>query len=194
MRAPELASACAIAQEMDRLLATPTTSASLPDRSVMSVWWGLPFAVCRYVGRPTVSRNRLAVNGSARSFPRATVALWTASALAHRSAVPLRPSTALTPALAACGPARVATVAAPFGETSRARVVVLEPAPILVRLTDREFGHRTRNGLALDARQLRSNQRPVQPHFLRCSLRRSAAVVAVRWRVLCLLRVVLDQR
>jgi hypothetical protein len=33
MRAPDFANACAIAQAIDRLLATPTTSAYFPERS-----------------------------------------------------------------------------------------------------------------------------------------------------------------
>src|SRR5688572_15061726 len=108
---------------------------------------------------------------SARSFSRTAVALWTATR-AHRTAVPLRPSTAGSSALRPGGPARVATVAAAFGETSGPCIVVLEPPAILVCLSDREFRHGTRNRLALDARQLRSDQRPVQPHFLGRARRR----------------------
>lgn len=99
----------------------------------------------------------------------------------------------MTASLVSAGTARVsAVVAAAFGEAAGPRVV-LEPALTLVRLPDREFGRGPRDRLALDARQLRPNQRPVETHFLGRNLRRRVAIVAVLGCVLRLLRLFVTQ-
>src|SRR5688500_11692249 len=102
--------------------------------------------------------------------------------------MPLRPAVALTATLAARRPARVAALAAAFREAPGSGIVVLESPLTLVRLSDGELRRGTRDRLALDARQLRPNQGTMQPYFFRCRLRRSVAVIAVRRRVLRVLR------
>ena len=85
----------------------------------------------------------------------------TSAGRAHRAAVALRPA-ALPAAVAAHGTAGIAAaLPAVLRKTAWPRVVVLESAAVLVRLTNRELGDRARDGLALDARELRSDQRAV---------------------------------
>jgi hypothetical protein len=89
-------------------------------------------------------------------------------------------------------PSRIASLAAAarFRKTPRPGiVVVLESARPFVRLPDCEFRNGSRSRLALDARQLGSNQRTMQSHFFRrCVLSGIAVVVGVRWRVVRLIR------
>jgi hypothetical protein len=57
--------------------------------------------------------------------------------------------------------------------------VVLEAAAILVRLTDRELGHRPCGGLALDARKLRADEGSVETNFFGRGTRRIAVVTVL---------------
>jgi hypothetical protein len=79
-------------------------------------------------------------------------------------------------------------LSAALRETAGPRVVVLESSLTLVRLPDRKFRRRTGRRLALDARQLRADERPMQPYFFGFGLRRSVAIVAVCRRLVCVLR------
>ena len=98
--------------------------------------------------------------------------------------MPLRPAVAWTATLAARRPARVAPLAAALREPPGSGVIVLESSLTLVRLSDGELRRGACDWLALDARQLRSNQRAMQPYLFGCRLRRGVAIVAVRRRVL----------
>src|SRR5262245_9402891 len=114
-----------------------------------------------------------------RPLARTGMSMWTPASGPHRTAVALWTAAALTSALPARRTAGISALSAALRETAGPRVVVLESSLTLVRLPDRKFGYGTRRGLALDARKLRTNERPVQPHFFGFGLHRSAAIVAV---------------
>ena len=90
--------------------------------------------------------------------------------------LPLRPA-ALASLVAARWATRIAAPAA-LGKPSGARVV-LESAAVLGGLPDRELRHGPGHRLAFDARELRTNQRPVQADFFGGALRGRVPVVLV---------------
>jgi hypothetical protein len=96
------------------------------------------------------------------------------------AALPLRPA-ALASLVAARWTTRIAAMpAAPaaLGKPAGARVV-LESAAVLGGLPDRELRHRPGHRLAFDARELRTDQRPVQSDFFRGAFRGHVPVVVV---------------
>jgi hypothetical protein len=74
--------------------------------------------------------------------------------------------------------------AAAFREASRSCVVVLKSAARLAGLTNREFGRGPRGRLTLDARQLRTDQGPVEPNGFGRRLGLSIPIVTVHRLVL----------
>src|SRR5688572_4214019 len=119
--------------------------------------------------------------------------MLTAAARARGSAVTLGPASALSPAMAAGRPARVAALTAAALRETAACVVALEPPLALIRLPDSELGCGAGDRFALDAGQLRANQRPVQAYFFGSGLRGTAAVFAMRRHFLRLLRLVVNR-
>jgi hypothetical protein len=77
-----------------------------------------------------------------------------------------------------------ALTGAAFREAPRSRVVVLKSAARLAGLTNSEFWRGPRGRLALDARQLRTDQRPVEPDGFGRRLGLSIPIVAVHRLVL----------
>ena len=111
--------------------------------------------------------------------------LRTAAARAPLAAVTLWASAALPALSAAARPARIA-LAATSREAPSARIAsaaLLESAAAFIVLTNGELGHWPRCRFALDARELRADQRTVQPDLF-CRLRwpSVASVDRGRWR------------